>query len=344
MMRRFRRWLARWIQGGDVELPVMLPGDGEAGTALARAMLADLIQERRTERRWRRIKRIGISLMFLGGLSTYVWMYLVASGGPNPFAFKPEPGSLGVVRISGAIAAERPASAAKVIPQLRQAFESDRIRAVVLQIDSPGGAPVESERIVSYLAEMRAKHPKPVYAVIETVGASAAYMIAVGADEIYAQRYSLVGSIGAMLAGWDLHRAMERYGVERRSFASGELKTMLDPFQPATEAATAKAQSMVDSIGTLFVEDVREARGDRLVLDAERLASGEVWNGVEAKAYGLVDAIGTLETLQARFDDAPIKRYDDGGLLGLQGATARWGEAVGAGFAQLLTERSMTLR
>lgn len=340
MIGRLRQWFA----GGTSPALSVLPQDQEITAALAHAMLSDLIVERRAERRWRRIKRFALATVFVGGIALYAWLYLTAIGVPNPFVPAPAQGSLGVVRINGPILAERPASARRLLPQLKQAFESDRIRAVVLQIDSPGGAPVEAERIVTYLREMRAKHPKPVYAVIETVGASAAYMIAVGADEIYATRYSLVGSVGAMLSGWDLHQALERHAIERRAFASGDLKMMLDPFLPPTDGATRKAQEMVDGIGALFLQDVRAARGARLGVTPEQLGSGAVWTGVEAHELGLVDTLGTLETLQSTLGDAPIKRYEGGGLLGLASAMTSWAHAIGAGLGEALSADVLTLR
>lgn len=344
MISRIRNWLADRIRATEtIPLPLPgAPGDGEVSTALAGAMLADLIRERRAERRWRVVKRTGFSLFFVSGILFYVYFYLAASGAANPFERQPAAGSIGVVRISGPIASDRPASAENLIPQLRRAFESDRIRAVALQIDSPGGAPVESERINAFLSEIRTKHPKPLYAVIENVGASAAYMIAVHADEIYAGRYSLVGSVGAMLGGWDVHRALQRFDVERRMFASGELKTMLDPFLAPTEQADEKAQSMVSAIGAMFVAEVRHARGSRLN-DSASIASGEVWNGDEALALGLIDGIGTLESLQAKLDGAPIRVYERRSPLGIAQAFSSWSAAVGRGAVDAVLERRFAL-
>lgn len=346
MIRRLRNWLAARIRADEPLALVPLPADGETGTAIAQAMLADLITERRAERRWRLVKRSGLAIVFVGGLLVYAWMYMSAMGIPNPFVPAPAPGSLGVVSVTGPIGTNRPASAEKLIPQLKSAFESDRIRAVVLQIDSPGGTPVEAERIVGYIRAMRAKHPKPVYAVIDTLGASAAYMIAVSADEIHANRYSLVGSVGAMLGSWDVHRALERHEIERRAFASGDLKVMLDPFLPPTPEGTAKAQELVDGVGAQFLSDVRAARGERLRIAPERLGSGEVWSGEEAQALGLVDALGTLEALQAQLDDAPIKRYGAGGPfgLGLTSAVAGWAQALGAGLGEGLAGAALRVR
>lgn len=329
MLSRIRTWLADWLRPQaqiDPEHLLTLPGDREVSGALAGAVLADLIRERRAERRWRAIRRTGIAILFVGGLLFYGYVYLSATGSPSLFERAPEQGSLGVIRVSGPIGADRAASARNLIPQLRRAFESDRIRAVVIQIDSPGGAPLEAERINAFVRESRRTHPKPVYAVIENIGASAAYMIAVQADEVWAGRYSLVGSVGAMLGSWDVHRVLERMEVDRRVFASGELKTMLDPFLPTTEQATDKAQAMVDAVGRMFADEVRAARGTRLLEPA--IGSGEVWNGAEAKALGLIDEIGTLEALQAKLDGAPIRVFAPRGPLGFSRSMTEWSTAV----------------
>jgi protease IV len=119
-------------------------------------------------------------------------------------------------------------------------------------------------------------------------------LIALHADKVYAGQYSLVGSVGAVLAGWDLHRAAERLDVLQRLYASGPLKAMLSPFQPLTEAADVKARALIREIGEVFVDEVKRRRGDKLSV-AANVASGEVWLGPDAKRLGLIDEIGTLE-------------------------------------------------
>lgn len=307
MWTTLKHWLANRLHLKHEAMEAM-PSDETVSSALAGAMLKDLIRERRSERRWRFWKRVALSVVFVGGVLVYVQFYLAASG-VSLFERAPEPGSIGVIRIHGAIGAERPASAANLLPALRKAFETQSIHSVVLQIDSPGGAPVEAERISTYLRTLKTAHPKPLYAVIENVGASAAYMIAVEADEIIAGRYSLVGSVGAMMASWDAHRAIERASVERRVFASGDLKAMLDPFLPASEAELDKAQSLVNEVGSMFVDDVRRARADKLD-PALALERGEVFSGAQALELGLIDQLGTLESLQHRLGDAPLKRLE----------------------------------
>ena len=248
-MGSLRSWFSR--KGGNSSPSVSvedLPSDPKLQTALANAVLADLIKERRGNRRWTWIKRAGFAAFFLVGLVFYI-SFEAKTGGVK---FIPSDPVVGVVRVEGSIMSTTLASADKIVPALRQAFERDNVKAVLLAIDSPGGSPVEAERIGYVLDELKKKYHKPVYAVVQNVGASAAYMIALHADKIYAGRYSMVGSIGAVMSAWDVHKALERYDVYQKVYASGELKSMLNPFTATTPAAEEKAQSIVNLMGERF--------------------------------------------------------------------------------------------
>lgn len=292
--------------------------------AMAEALIVDLLRERRLERRWRWIFRI----LFVGGSLALSLLYIFLWAPQLGWRVGPIGDVVGVVRIDGEITQVSPASAERVVPALRRAFESPRVRAVVLAIDSPGGSPGEAERIYRAMESLRAEHGKPVVAVISSIGASAAYMIALHADKIYAGDYSLVGSIGAVLAGWDLHRAAERLEVSQRLYASGPLKAMMSPFQPTTPEADAKARALTDGLGRAFVAEVRRLRGSRLS-DRTEIGTGEIWLGPDARALGIVDDIGTLEEVIRKgwrldwYDFGPRR---GGGLLSIEGA----GELVGA--------------
>jgi protease-4 len=306
--------------------------------AMAEALVANLLRERRLERRWKWIARI----LFIGGSLALSMLYFFLWAPQLGWRVGPIGDVVGVVRIDGEITKASPASAERVVPALRIAFESPRVKAVVLAIDSPGGSPGEAERIYRAMESLRAEHGKPVVAVISNVGASAAYLIALHADKIYAGRYSLVGSIGAVLAGWDLHRAAERLEVSQRLYASGPLKAMLSPFQPTTPAADAKARSLIDGLGQAFAAEVRRLRGTRLK-DGADLASGEVWLGPDAHSLGLVDGIGTLEEVIR--NDWRLNWYDfgprrSGGLLSVEALD----ELVGAVLEQTLSSAHLQFR
>lgn len=271
--------------------------------AVSDELVRDVLRERRSERRWLMVKR---SAWMLGGVALFT-VYLFGAARNAGWSFLPNSDMTAVIRINGEISAGATASAEKVVPLLKQAFEKDNVKAVVLSIDSPGGAPVEAERIYQAIKAFKKKNPKPVVAVINNVGASAAYLIALHTDKIYAANYSLVGSIGAVLSGWDFHKALEKFEVRQRVYASGNMKSMLNPFIPMSPEADRKAQEMVQKMGERFEDEVKVARGKKLKSGVD-YASGEVWDGIEAKEIGLIDELGTLDTVTAGWD-APARDF-----------------------------------
>lgn len=292
---------------GDVlELMVL---DKEFKTEVGIAVLLADVQRQRAfdrkkeaaEERWKWVRRMTLITLALAGVLTSSALYLYRNGfklyNSNPIS---------VVSITGEIGTQRSGQAEFVIPALRRAFENESSEAVVLRINSPGGLPNESERINDELEKMRSKHPgKKVIAVIETVGASAAYMIAVHADEIFAGRYSLVGSVGAVVSPWNVGELAEKVGVRKPSYASGKLKALLDPFKITTPEEEAKVMSLVNELGGNFAQEVVDQRKDRLKISREGLSTGEVWTGTEALDLGLIDKIGTLETIAESFKATP---------------------------------------
>ena len=246
--------------------------------------------ERKAEHRWRMLFQslvFGVPVLF--GI-VYFLFFLNTTG----FRWGPFADSVGVVRIEGPIASNERASADNIVPILEKAFANSSVKAIVLSIDSPGGAPVESERIYTAMSTLKKKYPKPVVAVINNVGASAAFMIALHADKIVAAKYSLVGSIGAIMSPWQLDRAIAKFDVSQRVYASGRLKAFLNPFTPVSPEVDAKAHQLVNQMGGFFLEEVKARRGDRLKQGVD-VSSGEVWSGQEAKDLGLVDIVGTLD-------------------------------------------------
>lgn len=288
--------------------------------AVFRAALRDMLEDRRAERKAKMSRAFVYLMVFVVPLAIYAALYAHASG----FRFSPSGEVVGVVRIDGQIEPGGLASAEKVVPALRKAFESDRVKAVIISIDSGGGSPVESERIYRVIQSYRQSHPKPVVAVVNSLGASAAYMIAMHCDKIVAGKYSLVGSVGAIMAGWDLHKAMERIDISQRVYASGNLKAMLNPFIPMTAEADRKAQDLVSQLGQEFASELTAARGPKLKANIN-YATGEVWGGVQAAEIGLVDEIGTLDDYIQKTWDRPM--YDYGprrASLGFSAMASQW--------------------
>lgn len=272
------------------------PAAEDLQQSITDSLIGDLVKERKSERKWKFVKRS----MFVSAFALGVIFSLVNSA--QQFGWKIIPGGekTAVVSIEGEISADSTASADTVVPLLKKAFEDPNVKAVVLSIDSPGGAPVEAERIYKAVAMYKKDNPKPVIAVINNVGASAAYLVALHADKIVAANYSLVGSIGAVLAGWDFHKALETLQVSQRVYASGKLKSMLNPYIPMTAEADAKAQTMVDKMGERFRAELTNTRGKKLVAGMD-YATGEVWDGIDAKRIGLIDELGTLDSVVKSF-------------------------------------------
>jgi signal peptide peptidase SppA len=190
---------------------------------------------------------------------------------------------------------------------LTRAFDHDRLAAVALAINSPGGAATQSALVAERIRELAGRRNVPVLAFCEDVAASGGYWLACAADEIYAHASSLVGSIGVVSAGFGLTGLLERLGVERRVYTAGTNKMRLDPFRPEKPEDVAWLKSLQGQLHELFVSWVRKRRGDKLSSDNDDLFSGEVWTGAKAVELGLVDEVGNLrEVLKERFPDAEI--------------------------------------
>lgn len=210
---------------------------------------------------------------------------------------------------------------------LTRAFDHDRLVAVALAINSPGGAPTQSALVAERIRELAAKKSVPVLAFCEDIAASGGYWLACAGDEIFAHKSSLVGSIGVVSAGFGLAGLLERFGVERRVHTAGTRKVRLDPFQPENPEDVVWLKGLQGQLHEQFVGWVRERRGDKLTGSDDDLFSGEVWTGAKALDLGLIDGLGTLRSVVAeRYPDAEIAVAEPKRPL-----LARLGIAGGAG-------------
>ena len=190
---------------------------------------------------------------------------------------------------------------------LTRAFSQERLSAVVLSINSPGGAPTQSALVADRIRGLAAEKGVPVLAFCEDVAASGGYWLACAADEIYAHQTSVVGSVGVVSATFGMTGLMEKLGVERRVYTAGANKVRLDPFRPEKEEDVRWLRGLQDELHGQFTDWVRERRGDRLTGSADELFSGEVWTGAKAAELGLVDGLGTLrEIVERKFPEARI--------------------------------------
>ncbi|WP_275291119.1 S49 family peptidase [Amycolatopsis sp. La24] len=189
---------------------------------------------------------------------------------------------------------------------LTRAFAHDRLKAVALQINSPGGAPTQSGLVAERIRQLADEKGVPVLAFAEDIAASGGYWLACAADEIYAHRTSMVGSIGVISGGFGFTGLLERFGIERRLHTAGANKSRLDPFSPEKPEDVEWLKNMHSQLHELFVEWVKERRGDRLT-DSTDLFTGDVWLGQKAVDLGLVDGLGSLrEIVRKRYPDAEI--------------------------------------
>jgi len=213
-----------------------------------------------------------------------------------------------VVRLSGIIGFSTPLkpglTLAGVARALERAFAIRRARAVALLINSPGGSAVQSHLIHRRIRALAAESKRDVIAFTEDVAASGGYMIACAADEIVCDASSIVGSIGVVGSSFGFAGLMDKLGIERRLYTSGEHKAMLDPFLPEKPEDVERLKAVQREIHEDFIALVKERRGARLKGPENDVFSGEFWTGRKAIELGLADGIGDLRsTLRQRFGD-----------------------------------------
>ena len=192
-----------------------------------------------------------------------------------------------------------------------------KARAVALLINSPGGSPVQSHLIYRRIRALAAENKRPVIAFAEDVAASGGYMIACAADEIICDPSSIVGSIGVVGGSFGFAKLMEKLGIERRLYTSGENKAMLDPFLPEKPEDVERLKAVQREIHEGFIDLVKGSRGARLKGPENTLFSGEYWTGSKAVELGLADGIGDLRsTLRERFGDDVVTPLVSAGAAG----------------------------
>lgn len=190
---------------------------------------------------------------------------------------------------------------------LTRAFGHERLRAVALSINSPGGTPTQSALVADRIRGLADEKRVPVLAFCEDLATSGGYWLACAADEIIAHPTSVVGSIGVVSRGFGLHGLLERFGVERRIYTAGANKSRLDAFLPEQQEDVEWLHGMQTELHSMFRDWVCARRRDVLVTDQQDLFTGEVWTGRQALELGLVDRLGTLRgEIARRYPDAEI--------------------------------------
>lgn len=314
-----------------------LPPTSGRDWRLIEKLVMSLQSEQRKSRRWGIFFKL-LTFTYLFALLAIVWAPFSDSMGVTTGKHT------ALVEINGPIAADELASADNIVGSLRSAFEQEDSVAVILRINSPGGSPVQSGYVYDEIKRLRAEYPeKKVYAVISDVGASGAYYIASAADEIYANRASLVGSIGVVAGGFGFTGIMDKLGVERRLYTAGENKGFLDPFSPEQDQEVAFWQDVLETTHQQFIKAVKEGRGDRLAND-DRLFSGLVWSGEQALELGLIDGLGSASHVARQIigqEDVVDYTHHKGPLRDL---VDQLGVSFGQSVVEQLTESRLELR
>ncbi|MBE9564768.1 MAG: S49 family peptidase [Proteobacteria bacterium] len=254
----------------------------EVVTQLAESSL----REQRRARRWGIFFK-ALTFAYIGGI---IYMY----GNASITNIDLDEKHTALVELNGVISDEAEASADSIVTALRDAFDNENSAGVILRINSPGGSPVQSGYIYDEIIRLREKNPDtPLYAVITDICASGGYYIASAADKIYADKASIVGSIGVRMDNFGFVDAMNKLGIERRTLTAGKNKALLDPFLPENEQSKAHMQSMLGEIHQQFITAVKEGRGERLDTSVEGLFSGLIWTGEAAVNIGLIDELAS---------------------------------------------------
>ncbi len=321
---------------------------GKEWQILEKAVLAS-VEEQRRSRRW--------SIFFKCLGFAYLLIVLIAmTKGCSTSAEKSTTSissdHLAVVDIIGTIdssSSQSTVNSEDTNKALKRAFEASGSKAIALNINSPGGSPVQSDEIWQEIRYLKKQHPdKKVYAVIGDMGASGAYYIASVADEIIVNPSSLVGSIGVIMPNYGLSGLAQKLGIEDRTLTSGNNKDILSMTKPINPAQQAHVQSVLDNVHTHFINAVKEGRGKRLKSTDPAVFSGLFWTGEQAIALGVADRSGSLTTLMRELKveqkvDYTVQRNPLESILGRMGA--KIGEGISSSLAaQLETQQSAKIQ
>lgn len=246
------------------------------------------VTEQRRKRRW------GIFFKLFGFTLVLLFIALLFSNQPSsPIQGDKTKPHVAFIEINGTIDEKALANAGDIIKSLNTAVKTKNVQAIILQINSPGGSPVQAAYVYDEILRLRAKYKNTkIYAVCSDLCASAAYYIASATDKIYANPLSLVGSIGVVMEGFGFTGTMNKVGVDRRLYTAGDRKGFMDPFSPLKKEDEAYVKQMLELVHQRFIHDVQRGRGNRLKQTPE-LFSGLVWTGMQALPLGLIDGFGS---------------------------------------------------
>jgi protease-4 len=272
------------------EFPTVPPRGEPRESAWERKLIEQLAMAAVTEQRRARRWSIFFKALFFMYILFLLMPVLLDKWDTGPMSGSPH---TALIELEGEIMTGSEASADNVVTGLREAFKDKRTKGVILRINSPGGSPVQAGYINDEIYRLRNEYPNiPLYVVITDMCASGGYYVAAAANKIYADKASLVGSIGVLMDGFGFVGSMDKLGIERRMLAAGEHKGFLDPFSPLKEGDVEHIRKVLGEVHKQFIDTVKKGRGSRLK-DNPELFSGLVWTGEQALELGLVDAMGS---------------------------------------------------
>jgi protease-4 len=233
---------------------------------------------------------IGGGAFFLFVLAVFSLVYLTLHAGSSEASFTSFGDRIGVVDLDGVILSPQP-----VVGQLKKFGDDSSIKAIILHVNSPGGGVAASEEIYREVKRIRTEKKKKIVVSIESVGASGAYYVASASDKIYADRGSIVGSIG-VIAQWVNYGDLLKWAkLKDVVLKTGEFKDTGNPARDLTPAEQAYMQSLIDNMFGQFIQAVADGRGLKYD-DVKSFANGKVWTGEQALAMKLIDSVGDFET------------------------------------------------
>lgn len=258
--------------------------------SLLNQIVIDYMKEKRFKRIWRWVKSI---LFILLAIALYFLVRNWMSEEAESLISTPH---IGRIDLSGTIS-DSEMNADSFSKSMKAAYKNPGLSALIIRINSPGGSPVQADYMFNTLQHYRQKYPKvKIYAVCVDFCASAAYYVAAGADYIYANEASLVGSIGVLYNGFGFVDGLNKLGITRRLITAGANKGFLDPFSPIDVNQERLMKGMLNTIHLQFIKRVKEGRGARLKID-NLTFSGLFWTGTDAKDRGLIDGFAGSDEL-----------------------------------------------
>ncbi len=228
----------------------------------------------------------GVFALFVVGVFSLVYL---SFGGGNEQSFSAFGSRIGVIELDGVIFSPK-----QIVPQLKKFADDDSIKAIIIHVNSPGGGVAASEEISREVKRIRDEKKKRIVASIETVGASGAYYVASATNKIYADKGSIVGSIG-VIAEWVNYGELLRWAkLNAITMKAGEFKDTGSPTREMTPAEREYMQALIDNMHAQFIQAVADGRHAK-VDDIRAIANGKVWTGEQALSMKMVDQIADFE-------------------------------------------------